>query len=57
MESGPTFWLMLLTIGVIALGAAMVFGMRRNQARSRSDRLATDAATRRQYQAEDRNRS
>ena len=57
MESGPTFWLMLLTIGVIALGAAMVFGMRRNQTRSRSDRLATDAATRRQYQAEDRNRS
>ncbi len=53
MESGSAFWLILLTFGVIALGAAMAYGLRRNQTRTAAEKSLTEAATRREYQVED----
>ena len=53
MESGPALWLMLLTIGVIALGAAMAYGIIQNRKRTRAEKALTEAATRREYQKED----
>jgi mannose/fructose/N-acetylgalactosamine-specific phosphotransferase system component IIC len=57
MQSGPTLWLILLTVGVAALGLIIAFGATRNQKRSRQERLATEAATKREYQAESRDGS
>ena len=57
MESGPAFWLMLLTLGVVALGAAMMYGLRRNQTRTAAERHLTEVATKQEYRAEDRDRS
>jgi uncharacterized protein involved in outer membrane biogenesis len=50
-------WLLILTIGVVALGAAMVYGINRNRTRTPMERAATEAATRQQYRAEDRDAS
>lgn len=52
-----TVWLLILTVGVIALGAAMAWGLVRNRARSPAERQITEAGTRREYQAEDRDDS
>jgi hypothetical protein len=52
--SGPAFWLILLTVGVIVLGGAMAYGMMRNRQRSPREKAVTDAATRAEYQREDR---
>lgn len=57
METGPSFWLILLTIGVVALGLAMAYGMRRNKQRTLQEKLVTDAATRREFREEDRDAS
>lgn len=54
MESGPAFWLIVLTVGVIALGLAMAYGMMRNRRRTPAERAQTEAATKREYAAEDR---
>jgi hypothetical protein len=56
MQSGPAFWLLLLTVGVIALGAAMSYGVSRNRTRTRAERRLTEAATRREYEVKDRDR-
>jgi hypothetical protein len=52
--SGPAFWLILLTVGVIILGGAMAYGMMRNRQRRPTEKAMTDQATRREYQQEDR---
>jgi len=52
-----TVWLLILTVGVIVLGAAMAWGLIRNRARSPAERQMTEAATRREYQAEDKDES
>lgn len=57
MESGPTLWLILLTVGVAALGLVMAVGAMRNGKRSRVERLQTEAATKREYKAESRDDS
>ncbi len=57
MESGPTIWLVLLTLGVAALGLVMAFGAMRNQKRTRQERVATEAATKQEYRAESRDGS
>lgn len=57
MEAGPSFWLILLTIGVAALGFAMAYAIRRNKHRSLQEKLVTDAATRREFREEDRDAS
>lgn len=57
MEAGPSFWLILLTIGVAALGLAMAFAIRRNKQRSPQEKMVTDAATRREFREEDRDAS
>jgi hypothetical protein len=57
MESGPALWLVLLTVGVLALGLAMVFAQRRNTKRTQAEKILTEVATRGEYEAEDRNRS
>ena len=55
--SGPSLWLILLTIGVIALGAAMAYGLMRNRKRSLGERIATEAATKQEYREENRDSS
>jgi hypothetical protein len=57
MESGPTLWLLLLTIGVVALGLAIGYGISQNQKRTAAEKALTEAATQREYQQEDRDRS
>jgi hypothetical protein len=56
MESGPALWLILLTVGVAALGFAMVFAQRRNSSRTPAEKVLTEVATRGEYKAEDRDR-
>lgn len=57
MESGPFFWLILLTLGVIILGVAMAYGLYRSQQRSRAEKALTEAATHEEYEREDRDSS
>jgi hypothetical protein len=52
--SGQTFWLLLLTLGVVVLAAAIIYGMLRNRQRTRLEEATTEAATRREYDKEDR---
>lgn len=51
------FWLILLTVGVAALGIAMAFASRRNSQRTAQEKRVTDAATRQVYREEDRDAS
>jgi hypothetical protein len=55
MESGPAFWLILLTVGVAALGFALVFAQQRNSNRTPVEKVLTEVTTRGEYRAEDRN--
>lgn len=55
--TGPALWLILLTIGVIALGAAAIYGIMRNRQRTLSERVTTEVETKREYQREDRDES
>lgn len=57
METGPGLWLILLTIGVVILGLAMAYGIRRNRTQSTAERNLSEAATRQEYKAEDRDAS
>ena len=57
MESGPSLWLIVLTLGAILLLAAMIYGFYRNQRRSRAEEALTEAATRQEYEREDRDAS
>jgi hypothetical protein len=55
--SGQTFWLILLTLGVVVLAAAMIYGAMRNRRRTPLEEVRTEAATRREYAEEDRDRT
>jgi cytochrome c-type biogenesis protein CcmH/NrfF len=55
--SGQTLWLILLTLGVVVLAAAIIYGMMRNRQRTRLEEVTTEAATRREYAEEDRDPS
>jgi len=55
--SGPAFWLILLTLGVLILGGAMAYGMMRNRQRRPIEKAVTEAATREVYRREDRDAS
>ena len=55
--SGPALWLVVLTVGVIALAAAIVYGMVRNRQRGPIERAVTEAATKEEYRREDRDDS
>jgi hypothetical protein len=57
METGPAFWLILLTVGVVVLGLAMALAQRRNSKRTPAEKVLTEVATRGEYKAEDRDRS
>ena len=57
MESGPSLWLIVLTLGAILLLAAMIYGFYRSQRRSRPEEALTEAATRQEYEREDRDAS
>jgi FtsZ-interacting cell division protein ZipA len=52
--SGPALWLILLTVGVIALAAAIIYGMTRNRKRRPIEEAVTEAATKDEYRREDR---
>lgn len=54
MDVTPYLWLILLTVGVACLGAAMIYGTLRNRQRSPVEREITEAATRAEYRAEDK---
>ena len=55
--SGQTFWLILLTLGVIVLAAAVIYGTMRNRQRTPVEKAVTEAATVREYKREDRDAS
>ena len=55
--SGPAFWLILLTIGVVALAGAIAYGMMRNRQRRPIDEVVTEVATKQEYRREDRDDS
>jgi len=57
MESGPAFWLILLTVGVAALGLVMAYASSRNKKRTAQERLQTEAATKQEYREEHRDDS
>ena len=57
MESGPSLWLILLTLGAVLLLVAMIYGFYRSQQRSRAEKALTEAATRQEYEREDRDES
>ena len=52
-----TVWLLVLTVGVVALGLALAWGINRNRARSPTERQLTEAATRQEYREEDKDAS
>ena len=54
---GPVFWLILLTVGVAVLGLAMAYARKRESERTPAERAYTEAAARRERQAEDRDDS
>ena len=53
MQSGPSLWLILVTIGVIVLAAAAIFGIMRNRQRTIGEKVHTESATRAEYKSED----
>ena len=53
--AGPALWLIVLTIGVIVLGVAMAYGMRRNRDRTLSEKITTEVETRHGYEKQDKN--
>lgn len=55
--AGPTMWLILLTIGVVILGGAMIYGTMRNRTRTLAERVTTEVETKREYEREDRDAS
>ncbi|MFD2648464.1 hypothetical protein ACFSX5_11735 [Devosia albogilva] len=57
MEAGPSIWLILLTVGVAILAAAAIYGIMRNRQRTLGERVHTEVETKREYAAEDRDRS
>ena len=57
MQSGPAFWLILLTVGVAALGLVMAYASSRNKKRTAQERLQTEAATKQEYREEHRDDS
>lgn len=56
METTVVVWLLILTVGVAALGAALAYGMKRNSSRTQFEKDLTEAAARREYEIEDRDR-
>ena len=55
--AGPGFWLILLTLGVVVLGAALAYGMLNNRKRTLAERVTTEVETRREYDRENRDAS
>jgi hypothetical protein len=51
---GQSTWLSVLVGGTIILALAIVYAMVRNRRRTLGERVATEAATREEYKAEDR---
>ena len=53
MEIAAGLWLVLLTIGVAALGLAMAYAARQARNRTAGDKAVTEAATKAEYRRED----
>lgn len=53
MDFSPYVWLIALTLGVVLLGGAMIYGTMRNRQRTLAERVETEVETRREYQRED----
>ena len=51
---GPGLWLIALTVGVVILAAAAIYGIMRNRNRTLAERVTTEVETRREYEREDR---
>ncbi|SMQ85261.1 hypothetical protein SAMN06295905_2538 [Devosia lucknowensis] len=54
---GQAMWLILLTLGVVVLAAAMIYGTMRNRTRTLGERVMTEVETKREYEREDRDPS
>lgn len=54
---GQAIWAVVITLGVIVLAGAMIYGMMRNRQRTLSERILTEVETKREYEREDRDPS
>jgi hypothetical protein len=51
---GQAIWLVLLTLGVVVLAAAAIYGTMRNRQRTLSEKVTTEVATKQNYERENR---
>jgi hypothetical protein len=51
---GQAIWAVLVTIGVVVLAAAMIYGLLRNRSRTLGEKVVTEQATKAVYDREDR---
>ncbi|NGP17154.1 MULTISPECIES: hypothetical protein [Devosia] len=51
---GQSIWAVLVTIGVIVLASAMIYGLLRNRNRTVTEKVVTERATKEIYRQEDR---
>lgn len=55
METIPPFiWLIAVTVGVVLLGGAMIYGTMRNRQRTVTEKIVTEVETKRNYEREDK---
>jgi hypothetical protein len=54
---GPILWLLVVGGGTVILGLAIVYGMSRNSTRTPAEKRLTEASTRAEYRAEERDAS
>ncbi len=51
---GQAIWAVLVTLGVVVLAGAMIYGLMRNRHRTLSEKVATEVSTKQVYDREDR---
>ncbi|WIY53577.1 hypothetical protein O9Z70_03295 [Devosia sp. YIM 151766] len=55
--SGPAMWMFAIAGGAVILFCALVYGIMRNRDRTLAERRTTEAASRAEYSAEDKDKS
>lgn len=53
MDIAPGLWLIILTVGIVALGMVMLTAQIRTKNRTPAEKANTEAATRAEYRRED----
>lgn len=54
---GQAIWAILVTLGVVVLAGAMVYGLMRNRSRTLGEKVVSEASTKQIYEREDRDAS